>query len=51
LFNQNKNVFWNSLSQNPNAIHILEQNMDKVDWGYLCCNPNIFVNENEYFLK
>jgi hypothetical protein len=44
-------VNWQSLSRNPNAIHILEQNLDKVDWESLCLNTNIFVNENEYFLK
>ena len=31
---------WYYLSQNPNAIHILEQNLDKVDWHNLSCNPN-----------
>jgi hypothetical protein len=25
---------------NPNAIHLLEQNMDKVDWRHLSRNPN-----------
>jgi len=28
------------LSRNPNAIHILEQNLDKVRWDYLSINPN-----------
>ena len=28
------------LSKNPNAIHLLEQNLDKVDWGSLSYNPN-----------
>jgi hypothetical protein len=28
------------LSFNPNAIHILEQNLDKVDWYCLSRNPN-----------
>jgi len=28
------------LSKNPNAIHLLEQNMDKIDWFYLSGNPN-----------
>jgi len=30
------------LSMNPNAIPILEKNLDKVDWAYLSENPNIF---------
>ena len=25
---------------NPNAIHILEKNLDKVNWGGLSTNPN-----------
>jgi hypothetical protein len=29
-----------SLSLNPNAIHILEQNMNKVNWYLLSRNPN-----------
>jgi len=28
------------LSLNPNAIPILEKNLDKVDWRYLSLNPN-----------
>ena len=31
---------WNNLSANPNAIHILEQNVDKIDWDMLTLNPN-----------
>ena len=31
---------WKELSRNPNAIHILEQNLDKVCWSYLSLNPN-----------
>lgn len=27
-----------ALSQNPNAIHLLEQHMDKVDWQQLSIN-------------
>ena len=33
-------IDWGLLSYNPNAIHILEQNLDKVNWGILSCNPN-----------
>ena len=31
---------WSALSQNPNAIHLLEQNPDKIDWDYLSRNEN-----------
>jgi hypothetical protein len=33
-------VNWHGLSENPNAIHILEQHLDKVDWERLSANPN-----------
>ena len=28
------------LSKNPNAIHLLEQNPDKINWAELSRNPN-----------
>ena len=31
---------WKMLSLNPNAIHIIENNLDKVDWDWLSRNPN-----------
>ncbi len=31
---------WVGLSRNPNAIQILEANMDKIDWEWLSENPN-----------
>jgi hypothetical protein len=33
-------VDWYELSYNKNAIHILENNLDKVDWKMLSYNPN-----------
>ena len=36
----NNNVDWWHLSRNPNAISILEKNLDKIDWAYLSTNPN-----------
>ena len=33
-------IQWNQLSANPNAIHLLEQNMDKIDQYRLSTNPN-----------
>ena len=38
------------LSMNPNAIHILENNLDKVDWDELSINPNaIHIIENNLY--
>lgn len=31
---------WSSLSENPNAIHLLEANPEKINWYYLSLNPN-----------
>ena len=28
------------LSENPNAIHLLERNPDKINWDHLSANPN-----------
>ena len=36
----NEKISWFGFSENPNAIHILEQNMDKIDWYNLTQNPN-----------
>ena len=33
-------VNWCHLSENPNAIHILEQNLDKAPYCWLSGNPN-----------
>ncbi len=35
-------VNWDNLSSNKNAILLLEQNLDKVNWHYLCQNLGIF---------
>jgi len=37
---------WESLSQNPSVVPILEKNLDKVDWEQLYKNPNIFTSGN-----
>ena len=34
------NSYWDKISVNPDAIHIIEQNLDKVDWFYLSLNPS-----------
>ena len=36
----NPNTNWQSLSLHPNAIHLLEQNIDKIHWFNLSRNPN-----------
>ena len=33
-------IDWNYLCLNPNAIYLLEQNLDKINWVYLLGNPN-----------
>ena len=31
------------MSYNSNAIHILEKNLDKVEWYYMCSNQNPLI--------
>ena len=33
-------IDWEWLSENPNAIDLLEKNMDKINWQSLSLNPN-----------
>lgn len=33
-------INWDSISKNPNAIPLIEQNFDKINWEYLSLNPN-----------
>ena len=33
-------IDWEFLSRNPNAIHLLEQNLNKIDWCWLSVNRN-----------
>ena len=40
-------VNWRYLSYNPNAIHLLEKNLDKVDWDHLSQNHSIFTYDYE----
>jgi hypothetical protein len=35
------------LSLNPNAIDLLKENPDKIDWWRLSRNPNIFTYDYE----
>jgi len=37
--NQDK-IHWKMLSENPNAIHLLEMNQDKINWMNLSRNSN-----------
>ena len=36
---------WSLLSENPNAIKILENNQDKINWYRLSSNSSIFEDE------
>jgi hypothetical protein len=36
---------WKKLSENLNAIHLLEQKVDKVHWRTLSQNPAVFEEE------
>ena len=38
---------WDALSANPNAIHLLEKNVDKINWNCLSINPSIFEYDYE----
>ena len=48
-------VNWHSLAFNPNAIHIIEKNLNKIDFYLLACNPNaisiIEKNIDQYKFK
>jgi len=44
---------WSELSSNPNAVHLLENNLDKINWSRLSRNPSIFrkhypIKESDY---
>ena len=42
-FNRLENkINWLSLSINPNAIDLLKNNKDKINWEYFSTNPAIF---------
>jgi hypothetical protein len=36
---------------NPNAIHLLEKNQDKIDWFQISRNPSIFEVTNNLHKK
>jgi hypothetical protein len=47
-----KNINWDMLSRNHNAIDFLEKNLDKIDWYGLSGNPSIFeLNTKNIFVK
>ena len=33
-------ICWFNLCANPNAIHLIEKNFDKIEWYSLSLNPN-----------
>ncbi len=39
-YDENSKIDWSALSGNPNAIPILQNNLDKVNWKTLSKNPN-----------
>ena len=36
-------IYWCCLSRNPNALHILKQNIHEIKWPYFYTNPSIFT--------
>ena len=42
-----KNLDFDNLSENPNAIKLLEENPNKINWYYLSSNPSIFEFDYE----
>jgi len=41
-------ICWHALSANPNAIHLLEKNPDKIVWSALYTNSSIFTYERKF---
>ena len=43
------NLKWDYLSSNPNAIELLKENQDKINWGHISKNSSIFkiYNKND----
>jgi hypothetical protein len=39
------------LSRNPNAIELLKENQDKINWNELSSNPSIFILDNNENIK
>ena len=39
--------YWYYLSANPNAIELLKDNQDKIDWSMFSTNPSIFTYDYE----
>ena len=37
---------WEHINMNPNVLHILEKNQDKIYWLMLSENPDIFVRDS-----
>ena len=44
-------IHWDRLCRNPNAIHILEANQDRINWATLSENTNIFTYDYEKMKK
>ena len=41
------NLSWSQLSYNPNAIELLKENPEKIDWNMISSNPSIFTYDYE----
>ena len=50
LINVDK-IDWPSLSENPNAIHLIEANLDKIIWETIWENPSIFMCTNNLDIR
>ena len=44
-------ICWIELSRNPNAIDLLEDNVDKIDWSMLSYNPNASRLIQRYYTR
>ena len=44
-------ISWDDLSTNANAIHLLEQYQENIDFESICYNANIYTYDYEYYKK
>ena len=51
VFDHYDMIDWEHLSANPNAIHLLEQNLDKISWCSLSGNPSIFEIDYGFYTE
>ena len=46
-----ENINWYMLSENPKAINILKNNINKIKWNYIKNNPSIYTIDNVLYNK